>query len=117
MLTRPLPDDDLAKDMSEEDFMQIVIDYAMLRGWRVTHVRPGKTDHGWRVAYQGHNGLPDLVLAKNGRVLLAELKSNSGKDPTEDQYAWIAAAGMNGRVWRPKAWRMVRADLDGKRVE
>ena len=39
---------------------------------------------------QGDKGLPDLVMARDGEVILAELKRVGGKS-TEAQEAWISA--------------------------
>lgn len=98
--------------MTEAEFQTRVIDYAILLGWRVAHIRPARTAKGWRTPYIGHTGLPDLILVKHGRVLLAELKSETGK-PTLDQQAWITAAGRNGYLWRPRDWSSVQNVLGG----
>lgn len=92
--------------LSEANFQRRVMDFAKLCGWRCVHLRPARTEHGWRTAYEGDPGLPDLVLARRGRVLLVELKSDSGK-PTLDQTAWLLAAGFNGHLWAPRDWAAV----------
>lgn len=97
--------------MSEADFQRTVIDAARLAGWKVCHFRPGMTQRGrWVTPMQGDKGAPDLILAKDGRVLLAELKSDKGKT-TPEQDAWLAAAGGHGRVWRPRNMAAVLLDL------
>lgn len=101
----------MTRAISEADFQKRIIDYARLRGWKVCHVRPAQTTRGWRTPYQGDSGLPDLILARNGRVMLAELKSDAAPEPSEAQYAWIGAAGMNGRVWRPHHWDSIVEEL------
>lgn len=53
--------------------------------------------------YTGDSGLPDLILARRGTVLLIEVKSEIGK-PTLDQQAWVNAAGPNGYVTHPSDW-------------
>lgn len=58
----------------------------------------------------GDKGFPDLALAKDGRVLLAELKTDDGK-PTPQQVAWLAAAGGHGRLWQPRHWEAILLDL------
>lgn len=92
--------------MTEADWQKRVIDTATLHGWRVVHIRPAQTDRGWRTAYEGHPGLPDLILAHPNRgVHLVELKSDNPKaQPTPDQRAWLAAAGDCGHLWRPADW-------------
>ena len=42
----------------------------------------------------GHAGVPDVIAARNGRLLLIELKSEMGK-LTEDQKAWFAEFPWN----------------------
>lgn len=97
--------------MSEDDFLRRVIDYARLNAWKVTHFRPVKLPSGkWATPLQGDAGLPDLVLARDGVVLLAELKSDVGK-PTPEQVQWLAAAGPHGRLWAPADWSVVVAEL------
>jgi hypothetical protein len=96
--------------VTEDDYLRRVLDTATIHGWRVAHFRPAKTAKGWRTPMQGHPGLPDLVLARNGRVILAELKSDRGR-PTVDQVAWLAALGDHGRLWRPKEWTAVLSEL------
>jgi hypothetical protein len=76
--------------ISERAFQDNVIALAKLFGWRVAHFRPAQTKHGWRTPMQGDKGFPDLVLAKGGRVVFAELKSDKGK-LSADQKDWIAA--------------------------
>lgn len=98
--------------MSEQQLLDAVIDAAKLGGWRVCHVRPARTVNGWRTAYQGHAGLPDLILARGGVVLLAELKSQEGRVSTE-QREWLAASG--GVVWRPAELARVACWLVSRR--
>lgn len=97
--------------VSEADLQTQVIDLAHLNGWLVAHFRPARTKDGWRtpVAADG-KGFPDLVLARSGRVLFAELKSDSGRLSVEQQ-RWLnelrgATPSQRGthsvHVWRPK---------------
>jgi len=100
-----------AAALSEADLQQRVINLARLRGYRVAHIRPARTiNDDWRTPYTGHAGLPDLILARNGRVLLAELKSATAQ-PTPNQVAWLAAAGQHGRLWRPADWPTITEEL------
>ena len=91
---------------SEDEFLGLVIDLAHLAGWRVLHQRPCKTAKGWRSVVQGDAGYPDLTLAKNGRVIFAELKSQRGVVEFE-QARWLAAIegekpGNAPYIWRPR---------------
>lgn len=96
--------------LSEASFQRTVIDYALLRGWRVAHHRPARTVHGWRTPVEGHPGVPDLILARDGRVLLVELKRQHGR-PTPDQRLWLEALHGHGRIWRPGDWEEIMAEL------
>jgi len=91
------------------------MDTAKIYGWRICHVRPALKSNGqWVTPIEGHGGLPDLILARGGRVLLIELKSERGQ-PTDDQVAWLLAAGDNGRLWRPSDWPKALALLSEPR--
>lgn len=86
--------------LTERDLQRTAIGMARWFKWRVVHVRPARTEHGWKTAYEGDPGLPDLILARNGVVLLVELKSDRGQ-VTAEQQAWLDAAGRNGHLWTP----------------
>lgn len=89
-----------AQRMSEADVQRTIMETAALFGWHRVHIRAAPQRGRWSVPYEGDPGLPDLILAKGGRVLLVELKAAEGR-LTAEQTAWLAAAGPNGRVWRP----------------
>lgn len=97
---------------SEEEFQRWVIEFARWHGWRVTHFRKVKLPSGrWGTPLQGDAGYPDLSLARDGVVILAELKSQTGVvEP--DQQKWLDAIGPeHGRVWRPSDRASIIADL------
>lgn len=97
--------------MSEDDLKARVIATAQLHRWRVHHSRPALDRRGrWRTPLEGDPGLPDLVLARAGVVLLAELKSDTGT-VTDDQAKWLEQAGPQGRLWRPRDWPAILAEL------
>lgn len=100
----------LPANLSEHHFQRTVIDLARLHGWRVSHTRPARTERGWRTPVEGDAGAPDLLLARDGAVLLAELKSARGR-PAPDQVAWLAALGPYGRLWRPADFPTIAALL------
>lgn len=102
--------------LSEEHFQNRVIETAKCFGWRCVHFRPARTTTGWRTALQGDVGFTDLVLARKGVVICAEIKSNTGRLRPE-QKAWLHALGPNGRVWRPRDWDSIITELStGKRA-
>lgn len=97
--------------MSEDDFKARVMQYAKLQGWLVNHARPARrANGGWATAIEGDAGLPDLTLARDGVLLLAELKSDTGR-PTDAQQKWLAAAGPHGRLWAPRDWNAIVSEL------
>lgn len=97
--------------MSEAQLLSAVVQSAHVFGWLVHHDRPGQTKDGWKTAISGDIGFPDICLARRGRVLFVELKSDSGK-LTEGQYGWLASltpdevyeATHAVEVWRPADW-------------
>ena len=97
--------------MTERDFQSAIIDLAHLRGYRIHHCRPAVTPSGkWATHISGDPGFCDLVLAKPGRILFLEVKSDRGR-VTPDQVAWLAAldtvSGVTARVVRPEHWDWV----------
>jgi hypothetical protein len=100
-----------ALKMSEADFQGRVIDTAQRLGWRVVHHRHARhADGSWRTPMTGDKGFPDLVLSRDGVVILAELKSDTGK-LGPGQQEWLDALGPHGRLWRPRDWPEVHAEL------
>ena len=88
--------------VTEAYFTDQIIDLAHLTGWHVAHFRPARTAKGYRTPMQGDVGFPDIVLAKGGRVILAELKAEGGA-PRPEQIAWLRAAW--GDQWEAYLWR------------
>lgn len=106
----------------EGAFQTAVIQAARLYGWKVVHFRKTRTTGGrgsnrpkWHTAYEGDGGAPDLLLAKGGRVLWVELKSQTGSR-SPDQRAWAAAIGPEVyRLWRPSDMdTVIVAELSGR---
>jgi hypothetical protein len=96
---------------SEDQFLSKVIRWAKLNGWMVHHSRPARDPEGKvRTHLQGDKGLPDLILARDGEVLFAELKSNRGTFKPE-QRTWLQHLGDFGVVWRPRDWDEVQRRL------
>ncbi len=89
--------------LSEHELQRGLLDLARLYGWRVFHVRPARTGHGWRTPVEADGaGFPDLVLVRD-RVVFAELKSATGRvRPAQAEWlAALAGAGAECHVWRP----------------
>lgn len=97
--------------LTEAAFQQRVIDLAKLRGWRVAHFRPARTQRGnWVTPMAGHPGFPDLVIAKPGHLVIAELKTERGQ-LGPGQAEWLDALGEHGRLWRPSDWDEIQGVL------
>lgn len=95
--------------MSEAELQAAAIDLARLLRYRVAHFRPALSRDGrWRtpVAADGA-GFPDLVLARRGRLIFAELKSTKGRVSTA-QCEWLRVLRtvpcVGVHVWRPEDW-------------
>jgi hypothetical protein len=99
-----------ATPLREADFQQRIVDLATLTGWHVTHFRAVFTGGRWRTPLTGNPGFPDLVLARNGTVIAAELKTDRGRT-TPEQDAWLRALGEHARLWRPSDWPTIVAEL------
>jgi VRR-NUC domain len=94
---------------TEAEWQRTVIEYAQLRKWRVAHFRPARTEQGWRTPVQADGaGFPDLVMVRNGELIVAELKSERGQ-LSAAQSEWLEAfrrvGGVTGvYLWRPADW-------------
>ena len=99
-MTSPLK----GKPMSEAELQAAVIDLAHLYGYRVAHFRPAQSAKGWRTAVVADGrGFPDLVIAKPGRLIFAELKTSVGL-LTDAQREWRDVLGNWFVLWTPKHW-------------
>lgn len=92
--------------MNETEFLANVVELAKTLGYIVHHDRPAQTTGGsWITAIQGDPGFPDLVLAKPGRLIFAELKSDAGVVGAS-QWHWLDTLrtehGCEVYVWRPR---------------
>jgi hypothetical protein len=97
----------------EHQWTTWVIARAREAGYRTVHFRAAHTAQGYRTAVQGDSGAPDLLLAREGDVLLAELKKN-GSYPRADQREWLRHLGPHGCVWRPRDANQVLERLTRK---
>jgi hypothetical protein len=94
------------KRQSERGFMESLLMYARLMGWRVYHTHDSR---------RSEEGFPDLVMVRRGVEIFVELKTESGVVSGEQQ-AWLddLAATPNGvYVWRPGDWPQIERVLGG----
>jgi hypothetical protein len=102
--------------MREAEFQRRIIEAAKWHGWRYAHFNPAQVRKGqWATPQSGDKGFPDLVLARDGAVILAELKTDKGR-LGEGQPEWLDALGDHGRLWRPAGWDSVLAELTVRRA-
>ncbi len=99
----------MARRVTESDFQQTIIDAAHALGWVVAHFRPARVIKNgmetWRTAVAADGaGFPDLILVKPPRLLVVEVKSETGK-LSKDQEDWLrlfAKCGIEWHLWYPK---------------
>lgn len=97
-------------EMSEKEFQNQVMDMAKDLDWMRMHTRPAmRQSGGWSTPIQGEKGWPDIVLVRGPRMILAELKSESGR-LSDEQRAWgerlrhvadASGGALIYAVWRP----------------
>jgi hypothetical protein len=90
---------------TERQFQAGVVAFAQLHGWRCYHTWDSR---------RSDPGFPDLLLVRNGVVVIAELKAQGGRC-TPAQVEWLeafdAARSKLVRVWRPGDWPDIEAVL------
>lgn len=93
--------------MSEAAWQRQVEEIAAAYGWLAYHApdnRPVTARSGRRYVQRVTPGFPDLVLLKDDRLIVAELKTERGRLSPE-QKVWLAAftsVGAEVTVWRPR---------------
>jgi hypothetical protein len=117
---------DLLRNLAQGD-ARILEDHAALaplpeatpEGSLLAKIRQLAKPYGW-LAYHTHDsrhseaGFPDLVLTNGVNLIMAELKTNTGK-LTKDQATWIAMLSHTSKVeaviWRPADWPAITERL------
>jgi len=105
--------------MSEKLLQARIVEMAAWLGYEYLHIpkRQG-ADRGWRTAVDGGLGVgwPDLVLARPGRLVFIELKSENGSASKEQRAVLdqLQAAGAHVHLWKPQDWPAIMACLEGK---
>jgi len=91
--------DAMLAQMSEASLQSTIIAAAREHGWLVHHDEPAMTAKGrWLTNVRGDPGFPDLVLARDGEVIIVELKAMHGRWQ-KGQREWLHALGA--QVLRP----------------
>lgn len=120
---------DAAGELTEAAFQKRVVGLARVYGWRIYHApdnRPaGKSGRAQRMADRSSVGFPDLLLLRPGRLVVAELKTRTGK-LGPGQREWLAEFTRLGfmleceerieaYLWRPADWDAIHETLrDGQ---
>lgn len=100
--------DEFRATQSEKAWQAVVVDLACVHGWVAVH---------FRQMVGNPAGYPDLMLFRGEEVILAELKTETGR-VSRRQQEWIdklAAVGTTVHVWRPSEWSIVVEMLRGER--
>lgn len=86
-----------SKMREDDDLLPNVLAIARTYGWRSYHTHDSRRSAG---------GFPDLVLIRGPRLLVAELKSQSGRyAPGQEEWLMaFATAGVEAYLWRPLDW-------------
>jgi len=103
--------------MTETQFASAVEDLLERCHWKWCHFRPARVlKHGietWVTPLSGHKGLPDYIATKNGRLLIFELKGDTGKI-SPDQMGWLnplRETKAETYVWFPSDWDQLQEVL------
>jgi hypothetical protein len=94
-----------ARAMTEGELVKHVMEFAREHGWLRVHILPARVKGGRMMTpYQGDSGFQDMIMARGGRVVLAELKRQTNDEGriSESQQRWADASG--GYIWRPMDW-------------
>lgn len=110
------------KRESEAAFQSWVIDMARVKGWRVCHFSDSRKDVGGGrlVGDKDAAGFPDLVMVRRGRLIFAELKSET-RPVEQEQKDWLwdlnevavhTAFAVLSFTWRPSQRQEIASILD-----
>ena len=96
----------LDQQVSESQLQRDVLQLAGQLGYLAYHVYDSRKSGP-------DKGFPDLILARDGRVIAVELKTERGR-VSRDQARWIWALGALDTieifVWRPRDWSSGRIE-------
>ena len=87
---------------TEAGWLEVVVEWARRRGWLVYHTHDSRHSAA---------GYPDLTLARRGRLIFAELKTDRARKVRADQAVWLEALADTPAevyIWRPADWDEVR---------
>lgn len=90
--------------LTEKVFTQMVIDLVHYLGWMAYHTHDSR---------HSEPGFPDLCMVKDGRIVFAELKTETGKSTPHQEHWLKELSKCNAEVylWRPSDWEDIAATL------
>lgn len=105
----------LNKAMTEAQLQGLVMDLARLRGWKVFHVNDSRRQLGGHLVGDiDAKGFPDLLMLRGERIVVAELKSTTGR-LTPEQEDWLGRFSLTAAetyVWSPATeWERIEGAL------
>ncbi len=89
---------------TEKVFQEQIRKAAIITGWKFYHTFN---------SFRSTEGFPDCVMIKIGRIIFAELKSETGKvsDAQQEWLDGLKATGVEVYLWRPSdmdaAWEIL----------
>jgi hypothetical protein len=100
---------------SENELKLVIMRYALDHGWWCKHDLPARMSDGRIVtAVQGKTGFPDFIGVRDGRMVIAEFKTQKGTtSPAQD--LWLPRLEqvpcVEVFVWRPSDWAQIKTVL------
>lgn len=107
---------DYYKSFTEAQWQLRVQSIARINGWKYYHA-PDNMPNKYGRIQNIIPGFPDLVLVKNGRIIFAELKKETGR-LSESQKEWIdelKQCNLEVYVWRPSDENLINKVLKSEK--
>lgn len=96
----------IAKQYTEKEFQEQVVEMAVNLHWLVYHTFDSR---------RSESGFPDLTMTNGKRLIFAELK-REGEDPKYDQQVWLDTLTKtrmtSGERWLPEVYVWRPSNLD-----
>lgn len=111
MARRLTEEEKLLRAITESTFQKWVQKLMTQQGWLWYHAADNIPRGGWKANIKP--GFPDLVAVRRGRLLIAELKTQTGKitDPQDDWLTALRTTGAEVHIWRPGDQQKIREIL------
>lgn len=104
----------LLATMLETPFRRQVVTWAKRAGWLVYSIHDSRS-----TTWGTDKGYPDLTMVRDGRLIIAELKTERGQT-TDHQKRWIHALNavpfVDTYVWRPSDEEEIKRILEANHL-